>query len=305
MIPPEPQRRPQLGFLYIHPYRIQGLSVAGEESVVHIPELDLCFDIGLCPRPALAANYCALTHGHMDHAAALTYYLSQRHFQGMGTGTVICPPALEKPIRQLMTAWIDIEAQRTPYNLIALQPDSEIEIKRNFFLRAFATRHTVPSLGYVVIERRSKLRPEYVGLTQPQLVQLKQAGKEITHTLEVPLICYTGDTAYGEHFERDDVKHARILITECTFTEAGHKDRADVGKHMHIDDIVRVLKSSTAEAVVLTHLSRRTHMGQARKEIESAINATDRDRVLLLMDSRTNKARYEKQREEAALPKGD
>ncbi|MFW6336606.1 MAG: hypothetical protein ACOC3G_05720, partial [Phycisphaeraceae bacterium] len=60
---------------------MQGLSVAGEESVVQVPELDIVFDIGLCPRPVLPSPYVALTHGHMDHAAGLSYYLSQRYFQ--------------------------------------------------------------------------------------------------------------------------------------------------------------------------------------------------------------------------------
>lgn len=80
MLPKEPPRRPQLGFLYLPPFRVQGLSTAGEESCVHLPEFDLAFDIGLCPRAVLSANAVALTHGHMDHAAALSYYFSQRHF---------------------------------------------------------------------------------------------------------------------------------------------------------------------------------------------------------------------------------
>ena len=55
----------------------------------------------------------------------------------------------------------------------------------------------------------------------------------------------------------------------------------------------------SAEAVVLTHLSRRTHMGAARKAIFDAVPAQHRDRVFLLMDGRTNKARYERQLAEA------
>ena len=122
MIPREPPRNPQLGFLYLPPYRVQGLSIAGEQTAVQVPELDVCFDIGLCPRPALASPYVALSHGHMDHAAGLPYYYSQRHFQGMGVGTVICHKGLEQPIHQLMSAWVDLEDQRTPYKLVPLDP---------------------------------------------------------------------------------------------------------------------------------------------------------------------------------------
>ena len=60
MVPRPPPREGQLGFVYAPPIRIQGISVAGEQTVVHIPEFDLVFDIGLCPRAALTASVVAL-----------------------------------------------------------------------------------------------------------------------------------------------------------------------------------------------------------------------------------------------------
>ena len=302
MIPREPARNPSLGFLYLPPYRIQGISIAGEQSFVQVPELDVCFDIGTAPRTALSSNYVALTHGHMDHTAGLAYYFSQRHFQGMGTGTVVCHPALEKPIRGVMDAWVSLEAQRTPYNVVALEHEGELEIKNNIYLRSFETVHTVPSMGFVMVEKRSKLKPQYVGLPQEELVQLKSQGQEITQMLTMPLVCYTGDTMWGKHFERDDVLNAPILITECTFLEPDHRGRASVGKHLHLDHIIDLLEASSAKAIVLTHLSRRTHIAQARKTIEEHIPARHRYRLFLLMDGRTNRQRYETQIAEAESP---
>ena len=295
MIPQPPPRPPQTGFLYLPPYRVQGWSIAGEETVVQVPELDVCFDIGRCPRFALTSKYVALSHGHMDHAAGLAYYFSQRSFQGMEGGTVVCHPQIVGPIQNVMRAWIDLESQKTPYRVVALAPDEEHEIKNNIYLRAFDTDHTVRSLGFVVVERRRKLRPEFVDLSQEQLLDLKQKGEPITQTLQIPLVCFTGDTIWGEHFERPDVLNAKILITECTFLEPGHRHRAAVGRHLHVDDIVVLLKRSKAESVVLTHLSRRTHMAAARSVLEQVIPQEHRHRVFLLMDSRTNRARYEEQ----------
>ncbi len=298
MVPHEPPRQPPLGFLFLPPIRVQGYSIAGEETVVQIPEMDVCFDIGRCPRIALASNYIALTHGHMDHAAGLAYYYSQRHFQGMGTGTVLCHKSLEQPIHKLMEAWIDIEAQRTPYEVIAMEPGTdseEFELKNTIHLRAFETIHTVPALGFSVVEKRSKLKEEYVGLPQEKLVELKEAGHEITYLRQIPLAAFMGDTAPGDHFMRDDVRKAKVLITECTFTEPDHQDRAKVGRHLHITDIVDMLDDIESESIVLTHLSRRTHMKQAREQLDAAIPAKHRDRVHLLMDSRTNRARYQQQ----------
>jgi ribonuclease Z len=100
---------------------------------------------------------------------------------------------------------------------------------------------------------------------------------------------------WGEHFDRPDVLNAKILITECTFLEPGHRDRADVGKHLHLEHIARLLDKSQAEAVILTHLSRRTHIAEARKMIDAGIPRKHHDRLLVLMDSRANRARYDKQ----------
>lgn len=303
MIPHDPPRTPGTGFLYFPPFRVQGYSIAGEETAIQVPELDLCFDIGRCPRLALASNYVALSHGHMDHAAGLAYYFSQRHFQGMGTGTVLCHPTLEEPIKKMMAAWVDIEAQRTPHKVIAMDPGTasgEFEIKNTYWLRAFETMHTVPSLGFSVVEKRSKLKEEYVGLPQSKLVEMKNAGEEITYIKQVPLVTYMGDTAPGSHFSRPEVTDAKILITECTFLEHDHRDRARVGKHLHLSDIVKLLPTLNCEAIVLTHMSRRTHMGQAREQLDRAIPDQFKDRLFVLMDNRTNRLRYQQQLDEVA-----
>ena len=296
MLPKEPARRPQLGFLYVPPFRLQGLSIAGEETVVHVPELDLCFDIGLAPKAVLPATVVALTHGHMDHVAGIAYYFSQRPFQGMTPGTVVCHPELEKPLHNLMAAWIDIERQRTKYNLVALPPGELHEIKNNHFLKSFETLHTVPSLGYTVLEKRTKLKEEFAGLEQAQIVEHKKAGRDIVDTFHIPLITFTGDTAWGDHLLTDEVLQSRVLITECTFMEPGHRKRAGIGKHLHLDNILDLLEATSDDThIVLTHLSRRTHMGQVRKTIEQYVPDKHRHRLLVLMDSRANRTRYEQQ----------
>ncbi|MEM9295219.1 MAG: MBL fold metallo-hydrolase [Planctomycetota bacterium] len=304
MLPKPPARQPQLGFIYAPPYRIEGVSIAGEASVVYVPELDLAFDIGACPKAVLAAERVALTHAHMDHIAAIAYYYSQRQFQGMGPGKVLCPAHLVDPIHRLMEAWRELEQQQTPYELEALEPGRDAPLKGNLVLRSFETDHRVPSQGYVAMEMRSKLKPEFAGLPQEELVRIKSGGQDITQIIEAPQVCYTGDTCMGPHFERPDVLGAKVLITECTFIERGHRRRAKVGKHLHLDDVIEVLERSTAETVILTHLSRRTHLGAARKAVDQAVPARHRDRVVLLMDSRGNRERYERQLAEAEAAAG-
>lgn len=299
MLPKPPPREASIGFLYIPPYRVQGISVAGEVTCVQIPELDVCFDIGASPRAVLSSKYIALSHGHMDHIGGLAYYFSQRRFQGMGTGTVICDARIASALRRMIEGYIDLEQQKTPFEIIALDHEEQVEIKNNIFLRAFHTDHTCPSIGFSIIENRSKLRPEFLGLPQEKLKELKNRGEKITRTLEIPLIAYIGDTLPGPHLVREDVRKAKIVISECTFFEAEHKERAKIGKHLHVDDIIEWLGVLEADALVLTHLSRRTHLGYARDRVEEMAKPELVEKILFLMDHRTNRVRYEQQLEEA------
>ena len=115
MIPKPPPREGSLGFLYLPPYRVQGVSVAGEQTCIMLPELDVCFDMGTCPRAALASKYVALSHGHMDHIGGLAYWFSQRRFQGMGTGKIILDARIEPAFRKMMAGFEELERQKTPY----------------------------------------------------------------------------------------------------------------------------------------------------------------------------------------------
>lgn len=300
MLPKPPPREPSLGFLYLPPFRVQGASIAGESTSVQVPELDVVFDMGCCPRSMLASKYAVISHGHMDHVGALAYWCSQRKFQGMGAGTIICDRRIERAVRRMMEGYVELEQQVTPFEVIALGPDEEAEIKNNTVIRGFEVDHTGPAFGYVIVEKRSKLRPEYADLPQEKLREIKARGEEITRILEIPLVAYLGDTAPGPALLRNDVRTSQIVICECTFIEPDHKSRAKIGKHLHLDDIVEWLRVLECKHLVLTHLSRRTNIAFARKQLALQAGRERSARVEFLMDSRPNRERYERQLLEAA-----
>src|SRR5262249_18035229 len=151
----------------------------------------------------------------------------------------------------MMRSWIDLELQRTPHEIVALEPEAELEIKNNVFLRAIETSHTAPSLAFAIIERRSKLKDEYRDLPQDRLRQLKLEGTPITRSIDIPLVAYTGDTEPGPFLFRDEFATAKIVISECTFFESDHRSRARIGKHLHVNDLAALLRVWKAEHVVL------------------------------------------------------
>ena len=265
---------------------VVGYSVAGEETVVAMPQLDVCFDIGKAPDQVISINHLLLTHGHMDHAAGIAYYLSHRNFCSQSPGTVLAPKNLIEPITEIVNAWHRLDGNKLPVKLVGVRPGDEYQIKPNLFARVFPTKHSRGSVGYSVIEKRKKLKAEYRKLTGPQIVELKKQGIEIDYPLEIPIVTYLGDTQYVDFSRLDYISQSRILIAECTFYETEHAVRAEAGKHMHIDEFAKLIESMQNEHIVVTHTTARTPMAEIRKVLRNAVSAQTYDKIILLMDRR-------------------
>lgn len=263
---------------------VVGYSVAGEETVTQIPELNVCFDIGRAPYFALTSDVICISHGHMDHLAGLAYYLSQRYFQGMKPGTILLPREMERSVDTMLKCWRDVERQGTPYTLIPMSPGQMWEMRRDMGIRCFATHHGGVSLGYSLVSIREKLKPEYIGRPGPELAQMRKNGTEIQYRVEVPMVACLGDTTAGAVFDHPDVQTAEILITECTFFEPTHKTKAKAGRHLHVDQFVELFPKLKNPSIVLTHVSRRTGIRKARALLRKRLGDEAMSRIHFLMD---------------------
>ncbi|MFM7806601.1 MAG: hypothetical protein ACKPEA_01555, partial [Planctomycetota bacterium] len=84
-----------------------------------------------------------------------------------------------------------------------------------------------------------------------------------------------------------------------------HRDRARVGKHLHIEDLRNLIPLWKGGSVVVVHVSRRTNMQYARERLAEAAGE-HAPRVHLLMDHRMNRQRYERQAvQDAGTAAGD
>ena len=275
-----------LAYIKIDDLEIIGYSVAGEETVVAVPQLDVCFDIGKAPDQVIPINNILLTHGHMDHAAGFAYYLSHRNFCGQSPGTIVAPESLLRPIRQIINTWGRLDGNKIPANLVGVRPADEYQIKPNLFARVFPTKHSRDSVGYCIIEKRKKLKPEYVGLAGPQIVELKKKGTEIDYLLEIPIVTYLGDTQYVDFSQLKYIAESRILIVECTFYEAEHSERAEAGRHMHIDEFAALLDKLQNEHIIVTHITQRTPMREIRRILRESLPEEKYKKIILLMSER-------------------
>ncbi len=273
----------QLSQIRVGEFTLAGYSVAGEESVIIAPELDCVFDIGKCPREALTVNHLLLTHGHMDHSAGLPYYFAQRDFQGIADGVAIVPEHMVEPVESLLRAWGRVEGHVPPHEVVGIADGDDYEIRRGLLARAFAVRHVAGALGYSVIDVRHKLKSEFLGLSSPEIVELKNKGVEITTRTEVPLVAYLGDTAKANYSHLPHVANAVALLIECTFFDDEHLPRARGGKHVHVGDLPEMLEGMNNEKIILIHLTRRTNMGSARRMLRKSLSKDVLERVTFLM----------------------
>jgi ribonuclease Z len=208
----------------------------------------------------------------------------------MSAGTILAPQNLLRPIRDIIDAWSRLDGNRIPANLVGVKPGDECRIKPNLFAKVFPTKHSRGSVGFSVIEKRKKLKSKYLGLTGTEIVELKKKGIEIDYPLEIPIVTYLGDTQYVDFSQLPYITESKILIAECTFYEGDHTDRAEAGKHMHIDEFVTLLKKLQNQHILVTHTTQRTPMREIRKILRKALPAEKYDKVILFMDKRPRRS---------------
>nr|GLL31356.1 nuclear ribonuclease Z isoform X2 [Ipomoea trifida] len=99
--------------LNIEGYQIEGLSIAGHETCVIIPTLNLAFDIGKCPQRAVSQQFVFISHGHMDHIGGLPMYVATRGLYRMTPQQLLCPRLLRKVLRRflkLIELWTNLSS---------------------------------------------------------------------------------------------------------------------------------------------------------------------------------------------------
>lgn len=261
---------------------IEGYSRAAVQSYWRIPELKLGFDMGGSPWDFIGTSTFFITHAHLDHMAALPVYVARRRMMKMEPPTIYVPAENVENVDRMLKIWQRLDRGRMICNLIGVNPGDEIELSREHVVTVFRTKHTVPSVGYVVWWRRRKLKPEYQGLSGDEIRDLRMSGMEVTAELRTPLVCYTGDTSPDGLDGYPPVYEARLLITELTFFRPEHrKEKIHKFGHMHLDDILERKDRFQNELIIAMHFSTRYPTHLIEKAVKKRLPPELRERVQL------------------------
>ena len=265
-------RNAPLNTLTHHGLTIEGYSRAAVQTYWRVPELKLGFDLGGQPWDFMGTATWFVSHTHLDHVAALPVYVARRRMMKMDPPTIYLPEHAVEPMRQLLRAVSRLDRSRLPCHLEAIAPGDEVEMSRELVVTAHATRHTVPALGFLVYDRRRKLKAEYRNLAGPQIRDLRLSGVEVSEEQRVPLVAYLGDSAPEGLDCCPDMFRAKVLIAEMTFVAPGHrKDKIHKHGHMHLDDFVERRDRFQNECIIAAHFSTRYHDRQIRSFVERAL----------------------------------
>ena len=255
-------------------YKIEGVSVGGQETSIVLPQLKVAFDSGRCPQRCVYADVMCLSHTHMDHVGGCGMYVATRSLLSLEPPTVLLPSARSEAFGRFIESLRALDDSELPHEAIGIDPGSRYKMSKLFEIAPFATVHPVPSQGYLVYGTKNKLKQEYAGASGQEIKRLRESGVQVTDKIEVPEVAFTGDTT-GEWIDNPanaDVLRAKLLIMECTFVDDSvtREDAVRFG-HTHIDDIVERAEKFENESILLIHFSARYRAQEIRDALAARL----------------------------------
>jgi ribonuclease Z len=251
---------------------IEGYSRAAVQTYWRVPEYRLGFDLGAQPWDFMGTPNWFITHTHLDHIAALPLYLARRRMMKMEPPTVYLPAHAIGAVNQMLDGFCRLDRGKLPAQFIGVEPGDEIDYSRELAVTVHPTFHSIPSVGFLVWERRHKLKREYAELTGDQIRGLRLAGTPITDEVRIPMVAYLGDTAPRALDENPEFYQAKILIAEMTFIAKSHrKELIHKSGHMHLDDFVQRQAKFKNELIIAGHFSTRYNLNQAERIVQAVL----------------------------------
>ncbi|GAB4017750.1 MBL fold metallo-hydrolase [Spirosoma koreense] len=242
-----------------------------------IEELGLLFDAGdglisSLLQKSRKIEHVFISHADRDHLTGL-FQLNQLNARD-GFPKVFYPSDSSSFRRmEEFSKQFDPQVKRTIWTPI--KGDEHIPIRKDMFVQAIRNNHVqaeqsvIKSLGFQVYQTKTKLKPEFLGLPEPQLIQLmRERGKEtMMQIVEDKILAYSGDTPV-ENCEQWN--NTNILIHEATFLEGEGPINLDThrNKHSTLEEVLKMVSEINIDTLILGHFSSRYSADQIDETIK-------------------------------------
>ncbi|CAG0994209.1 Ribonuclease Z [Methanosarcinales archaeon] len=212
-----------------------------------------------------------ITHFHADHFLGIPGLIQTMSFNGRTEPLDIYGPVWTK---QFINLLIQLGYYKLGFVINAHElVDGDIIDKGDYSVKAVGTDHGIPSLGYVLAEKKrvgrfNREKAIELGIPVGRLFSKLQNGEPVTINGKTILpsqvigqsrpgrkIVYSGDTRPCENLEKESAG-ADLLIHDSTLAE-DLKDWALETKHSTSKEAALIAKNANVKQLVLTHISSR------------------------------------------------
>eukprot|EP01116_Phalansterium_solitarium_P013901 TRINITY_DN31354_c0_g1_i1.p1 TRINITY_DN31354_c0_g1~~TRINITY_DN31354_c0_g1_i1.p1 ORF type:complete len:350 (+),score=66.87 TRINITY_DN31354_c0_g1_i1:53-1102(+) len=149
--------------------------------------------------------------------------------------------------------------------------------------------HTVSTVGYVLSERRTKLKDEFKSLLGREIAALRSAGTAVQETRDVPLLAYLCDSTVAvleTPGQAELIFRCPAIMIECTYLEDGMKQEAQARGHVCWCDLRPHAEAHPDTLFILFHFSQRYTEDEIRAFFCTASSTGSAPRnVVLWLDS--------------------
>eukprot|EP01102_Stenamoeba_stenopodia_P020396 TRINITY_DN7908_c2_g1_i1.p1 TRINITY_DN7908_c2_g1~~TRINITY_DN7908_c2_g1_i1.p1 ORF type:complete len:455 (-),score=116.27 TRINITY_DN7908_c2_g1_i1:238-1509(-) len=184
------------------------------------------------------------------------------------------------------------------------QQQQQQKQQQEMFVDIIKCHHTVTTVGYVISEKRMKLKDEYKSLPGKEIAALRKQNVDIQEVKSFPLLAYLCDTNISI-FDRSDlandstspeaIQHQQhmslifqcpVVMIECTYLEDEKRSEARKRGHIVWSDILPYTEAHPEITWVLFHFSQRYKDDHIRSFFQTASSQKSRPHnVVLWLDS--------------------
>ncbi|MDP3278380.1 MAG: hypothetical protein Q8Q09_24540 [Deltaproteobacteria bacterium] len=264
-------------------------SISGLSTYVLVPDFDACFDLGHCPVEGARLRNVLLSHVHQDHSLGVIRHRSLRQMWSLSGSRIVVPEGSREAMVEVLKAYDRLEGRHEgerPIEVQGVRPGDRVTLSKRFFADVFQVEHRIESVGFIVTERRRKLKPEYTDLPGVELGRLRTEGKELYDYRDHRAMTYVGDSTIETLHNVPEIFDAPLVFLECTHVAERDQLASPKYGHTHLFELLRFFERNPKRIanthIVLKHFSTKYTHGEITQAFAKLPERTREQLTLLI-----------------------